>query len=431
MYEGYFAFGGNEVGNSTRSATYANRSGCPTPWRLLEFCESLAIAEEHEEYETPVSAPWFDPDDPFATGQFLGLYVQSIRGLSDSTREANVTQLSGPGAKISGYRHGSRQIRVTAWLSALGEEALEAGMTWLRNVLEPNACGIHGGACQTSDFSFFVTCPPEKLEAETDEEYRERVEPLRRYLHSVRCVSGPNVVREYSSDGFEGRLVEFIFVAEVPFVYGAPKMIEVPPITPSVIQDVPYNLIPYPSAEVTEGPAVIVARNISENPSVETNNTGWYEVADGTIILLANIVDARSNDIAASGLWSERAIWTAPGASALAGWFGAEQNIELGSFPAGTRYSVNMWASVVVQAGAPVLGDLEIHALWHSGGAPIRTDLIGVIGTGAVAGAKSQKSILPPVGATHVKLRARINVTSRPAGTIIRLYADALALTVP
>jgi hypothetical protein len=161
----YLAVGGNEVVNSARAYGYAQTSDCPATWLEDPECDTISDAEEHGiayTYDEISKAPWYDPDDPDVTGRFLGLYGVEIAGLSDSTRQATVTQKSGDGAVTSGYRHGPREVRVRGWLTAKGGDALEAGMTWLRNVLEPNACGIHGGACGEADSAFFVDCPPRR-----------------------------------------------------------------------------------------------------------------------------------------------------------------------------------------------------------------------------------------------------------------------------
>ena len=329
MLEAYFSFGGNEVGNSVRAYRLALAAECPPGWNFRDpKCDAIAEAQESGNYTDPTLAPWYDPDDPEATSRFLGLYVVDFLNVSSSTRTARVTQLNTDGGKVSGYRHNSREIRVRAWLSAIGDDAMEAGMTWLRNVLEPDACGVHGGTCGTADLAFFVTCPPARTEEETEAEYQERVRPTRRFFHSVRAVSGPLEIETRRRQDFRGKLVEFTFVAEVPYVYGAPKALEIPPLTPTVMQDVPYNLLTHPSAEVTSTP-VVVATNYTTNPSVETNNTNWGVTADGTNILSAQLVGSRSNELAASGTWSEKVLWTAAGAGASAGWFGAQQGVTL------------------------------------------------------------------------------------------------------
>jgi len=160
----FLAVGGNEIVNSERAFAYAQTSDCPATWLRDPECDTVAevVGDQPYDYVNIAEAPWYDPDDPDVTGRFLGLYGVDIRGLSDSTREAAVVQKNGDGAVVSGYRHGPREVRVRGWMTAVGGDALEAGMTWLRNALEPNACGQHGGTCGTADSAFFVDCPPER-----------------------------------------------------------------------------------------------------------------------------------------------------------------------------------------------------------------------------------------------------------------------------
>lgn len=265
---------------------------------------------------------------------------------------------------------------------------------------------------------------------EGDDTYFPYVDTYRRFLHSVRAVSGPFEVesRESVNGVHVGRLVEFTLLAEVPFVFGVPKELSIPPIVPTVIQDIPYNLAPYPSAELSAG-TVVTATNYSTNPSLETDAAGWTATVDGTNITSAMGSWGRvTGELAAAGVASYRFVFTATGAGTN-GWFGAQQTVTLGG-GAGARYSFNMWSAEVIMAGAPVQGAIEVHAIWQdAGSATLRTDLLGTIPV--AGGAVSVKSVAPPAGATKVIVRARANLTSWNAGTIVRLYSDALAVTVP
>lgn len=265
---------------------------------------------------------------------------------------------------------------------------------------------------------------------EGDDTYFPWVDTYRRFLHSVRCISGPFTVleRESSAGKHLGRLVEFTLLAEVPYVFGLPKEIDVPPIVPTVVQDIAYNLAPYPSAELSSGP-LVVATNYSLNPSVETNATGWTIAADGTQILAANVAGARvTGELAAVGTASFRSVFTAPSAGA-AGFFGAQQVVDLPVL-ASARYSVNMWASGLVITGTPVVGTIQVIAYWqNASNVTLRTDVIG--SQPLSGGPLSAKSIAPPAGATKVVMRSLVNLTSWAAGDVVRLYSDALAVTNP
>lgn len=637
MFNGFLSVGGNEVVNSERTYGYANSTDCPVQWLDDPECGQVADAEGDEAYlfGNIDDAPWYDSDISDLSSRFLGLYGVDIAGLSDSTRSAVVTQRNGDGAVVSGYRHGPREVRVRGWMTAMGTDALEYGMTWLRNVLEPSACGQHGSVCGESDAAFFVDCPPartsidyyttwgetrrnlfpdpravtatatywnassgtlsredgallgeqyvarftqtaagaqraglliqltpsttytvrfrargsvarsswtlayritptgadhpsisapvtintevgtyeyvfttgatapgattgiyfvntngniaETLEitdvaielgdttgqdffdgetpdlldpygqmieryswvgaanasasikevrerqtrGQTDDEYAVDVDPYRRFLHSVRCISGPFVVQEaVSRDGKHvGRLVEFTLLSEVPYVYGIPKELDVPPIVPTVVQDIAYNLAPYPSAELA-GAAMIAATNYVTNPSLETNATGWGRVA-GTGVLDANLVAARvTGELAAVGTASFRTVFTATN-SGTNGYFGNNQPTPIAIPTAtGTRVSISCWSAAVIMAGTPTITELHFFAFWtDSGGAIIgNTDLGGVPAAG---GAVSVKSIVPIAGAAGVVVEARCLLGSWVSGNVIRLYTDALAVTVP
>ncbi|QDH93089.1 minor tail protein [Microbacterium phage Margaery] len=260
---------------------------------------------------------------------------------------------------------------------------------------------------------------------QTDAEYQASIDQDVRYLHDVAAISGPLITNTLNSGEFWAYEVEMVIGAERPWVYGKTRDVDLPPTLPVIIQDIPYNLVPYPSAELAAGD-VAAARNLSTNPSVETNATDWAVVA-GAPIALANVAGARSTALAAVGAASYRALFTAPSAGAN-GWFGAQQVVPITS--AAQRHSINMWAAGIPLAGASVLGTLQIIAEWrNAANAILRTDTLGTVPV--TGGVISAPSILPPAGTTNVVVRARLNVTSWPNAATIQVFADALAVTVP
>jgi hypothetical protein len=456
VLETFLVLGGNEVVNAARSYGYAQTVDCRVNWLKDPECDTLAGAQTDPEYHYAniADAPWYDPDVPEAA-RFLGVYGLTMSNLSDSTREAQVSQKTGDGAKTTGYRHGSREVRVRVWLTALGGDAMEHGMTWLRNVLEPDACGLHGGTCGEAEMAFFVDCPPPRRLVETaalspaedlypatdlfpaattfgpegDSTYLPYIDSYRRFLHSVRCVSGPFTVEEReSSDGrYQGRLVEFTLLAEVPFVFGVPKELDIPPIIPTVVQDVAYNLAPYPSAEVSSGP-VVVATNYATNPSLETNTTAWSSSQSTNVGAAGAIALIRSSDIAAVGTYSARVTFTAS-ASGTNGQLRVQHLVPLAG-PAGARYSFNMWATALVFSGTAVLDDIEYVVVFRdSGGTEIGTAPMGSLPI--AGGSLSLASVVPPVGAVEAYVRAQVVITSWGSTAVIRIYGDAVAVTVP
>ncbi|QGH76575.1 minor tail protein [Microbacterium phage Antares] len=267
------------------------------------------------------------------------------------------------------------------------------------------------------------------LRPQTDEEYQASVNGHVRYLHDVAAISGPLIVNTLQAGDFYAYEVEMVFAAERPWVFGVTRDIELPPTVPLVIQDIPYNLFPAPSAELASGD-VVASRNLSTNPSVETNATGWTTVADGAAIVGANVAGARSTALAAVGAASYRALFTAPSASAspTGAWFGAQQEVAI-TDPL-ERHSVNIWAALVPLAGASVPAGIDVQAYWRSAtNVTLRTDSLGVIPN--EGGFVSASSILPPPGATSVIIRARGLMTSWANGATVQLFADALAVTVP
>ncbi|QZD98973.1 minor tail protein [Microbacterium phage Honeyfin] len=267
------------------------------------------------------------------------------------------------------------------------------------------------------------------LRPQTDEEYQASVNGHVRYLHDVAAISGPLIVNTLQAGDFYAYEVEMVFAAERPWVFGVTRDIDLPPTVPLVIQDIPYNLFPAPSAELASGD-VVASRNLSTNPSVETNATGWTTVADGAAIVGANVAGARSTALAAVGAASYRALFTAPSASAspTGAWFGAQQEVAI-TDPL-ERHSVNIWAALVPLAGASVPAGIDVQAYWRSAtNVTLRTDALGVIPN--EGGFVSASSILPPPGATSVIIRARGLMTSWANGATVQLFADALAVTVP
>ncbi|QHB37026.1 minor tail protein [Microbacterium phage Matzah] len=273
---------------------------------------------------------------------------------------------------------------------------------------------------------------------QTDAEYAPFVDEARRYLHNVVAVSGPLITAEYEVNGFHAYEVEIVFVAERPWVYSVTRPVELPTTASTVVEDIAHNLTPFPSAE-RPGEEVLTALNLSTNPSAETNLTGWTSIAsivsgaDPAPYLAA--MD-RSGEKFAAGIWSvrRRLLGTATVANGRAGVL-LSQIVALGARPANTRYSVNIWGALTNQGGSgTVLRELRAYIIW-SGGAG-RTDQIAATTDPAVMAEGLPfiaKSILPPAGATqaNIVVRGEFDWASGPSPSDVRIYADALALTIP
>ena len=443
MWNGYLEVGGNEVVNSARSVGYTRTANCPVGWLRDLDCGGLvgALGDEAYEYANITAAPWYDANDP-ATARFLGVYAISVEGVSDSTREAEVSEGILDGGVVGNVRHATRSVRVRAVLSALGEDALEAGLSWLNAALDPNSCGTHGSSCGAVDVCFFASCPPPIDDLSDEEDYEVQVSRLLRRLHNVTCTSGPIVEQKLHRGDADGYVVDFILTAGTPWVFGETREIEVATSAPVVVSDLPYNLVPVPSAELGTG-SVVFARNLAPNPSVETNATNW--TAGYAIVTGADpnpyITSGRSTEVFSNGVASFRTRLLGASGTGLVtnaeSWIVAQQTVTV--TPAALeRFSFSLWGSMYLFAGASGSALLELRATvaWRTGTTILRTDLIGTTLTVFNGYVFSAKSILPPAGVDNaqVQLRGRVRWSSSatPANNSeIRLYADAVAMTVP
>lgn len=276
---------------------------------------------------------------------------------------------------------------------------------------------------------------------QTDEEWAESVDDVRRFLHGVAAVSGPLTVSETRRDGMVRQTVEFTLEATRPWVYGVTRTVDLPRTQSSVIEDVQYNLIPYPSMEAAGG-AVTIAENLATNPSVEVDATGWtYSGAPVSGSALTGFVSgARSTELAAVGSASYRVNLFGNQTSAASGRAAIQaiQDVSLPATPARARFSFNIWAALIKSAGsaATVLHTLDARVDWinSSNGFISMTSL----GTATSLGGFvfSARSVLPPGGAVKARVIVRGEVTWESSATPannsdIRLYADALAVTIP
>lgn len=158
MYEGFLSLGGIEIGNADRVQSYA-RNRRLFALRQDPLHDNLHVALEEEPYTSPLldDAPWVDERDP-STHKFLGILPVSIKGISDSTRTAEVTESIVEGGTVNDGRAGTREMRYTGMIVAEDDLGAESGMAWLRKVAEGDQCGMHG-QCGTSDLTFFLDKP--------------------------------------------------------------------------------------------------------------------------------------------------------------------------------------------------------------------------------------------------------------------------------
>lgn len=266
---------------------------------------------------------------------------------------------------------------------------------------------------------------------EDPEQWDENVTALLRRLHNVTCISGPLVEQKFKRGDTYGMIVEFTLAAGTPWVFSDTRHIDVPPSLPVVVQDVPFNLTPYPSAAIASG-TVVVATNLMLNPSLETNATNWAAGADPPVNTSGTIVGARSTELAnPPGVASFKVRYTAT--TTLSGNTNALYALTAAApLPtgAGRRASMNGWMYAAVVSGTAVLGDRRLMVDWqNAGGTSIGNVILGPAPVGG--GSLSRKSMLIPDAATQFRIVASVIPTSFSTGAVIDLFVDTVAVTVP
>lgn len=454
-YEGYLEVGGVEVVNNERARGYSRTAACPMFWLKDEPCASLedalATVARIEDDTTPAGydaaemtgAPWYDWTQADLASRFYGVFATSIKGLYDSTRSATVTEGIDAGGTIGAERRTSREIRATVLLLARGRDALEFGARWLDASLSRDACGRHGGGCGTTDLTYLTSCPPTRVaewdydevtetwNAEPDSDYFSRLDEHRRWLHNVAAISGPTERSEMNVGDFWALEMEFVIAAGRPWVYSSTRPVQLPTTPSTVVDDIPKNLVPYPSAELAGG-AVVLARNLNANPSIETNATGWSytpTTVSGTSVT-AKLAATRSTDIAAVGAASYRVQLLGGGSGAGVARVVVQADSTLASVA--ERVSFNIWAAAVAVAGGSV-GEVRVEADWlNAANAVLGTVSVGVSDPSDLGGrAYVLRSQKPPAGATKARVRVIFDTITWTSAADIRLYTDALAVTVP
>jgi hypothetical protein len=264
---------------------------------------------------------------------------------------------------------------------------------------------------------------------------------LIRNMHGVTCVGGPTIEEKLHRGNAWGYIVEFILVAANPYLFSNIMHVDLEPSYPVVIQDVPFNLVPYPSAELALG-TVVIATNYATNPSLEVNADTWVTWYN------ANIPQGfksttRTADVSAVGSWAYEARIAGDGgatpANAVASDITILQNSMALEGVAGTRYSFSIWAAALKIAGGAGTSLINMSAAvqWVNGADAIvgSTPLGAPVAAAAMSGSVFEgKSFLPPAGAVRARVAVSYNFTfSSSAGdnSDLRFYADALAVTVP
>lgn len=206
MFNGYLAYDGVEVLNAARTKAYAE-AAVPQLEVLCEVPDALRSALGHDPYTTAAGdgAPWYRASIP-ATGRFYGFFPRGFQGADDSTRTVQLTDLADGGVH-SMPRYGAREIRVSAVALAADEQALAAGMAWLRDVVDSSCAGT-GLGCDDRTALMLDSLPVTGTAADRF-----------RTFYRVQTISSVKVLEDPGFKHVSGLVVEFILSAGSPWAY--------------------------------------------------------------------------------------------------------------------------------------------------------------------------------------------------------------------
>ena len=160
MFTGFLKVGDVEIINDARAKGYAETAECPLSWHQCD-CEGLADATGPGAFvhANVHDAPWYDPRNP-ESERFYGVTGLAFRDLASSTLQRDVVEGITNGGVAGQSRYAGKTVRVRAFLSADGMDALEYGMSWIKAALANRRCAQHDYSCGGTEAEFFVDCPP-------------------------------------------------------------------------------------------------------------------------------------------------------------------------------------------------------------------------------------------------------------------------------
>jgi hypothetical protein len=245
VFRGWMSFGGSEVINNARTQAYTSHMLAGLTVTDCDGCDNLHEALGDKPYTSPlVDQPeWFDASNP-DTWNFMGPLLLEAEGVEDGTTQADVTELTSDGGYISRPRKASREMRFRAVLIGLDDAAVQAGMVWLRKMLDGDWCRSDTQGCTGDHLCYFAACPqvcedspnvdpdtgdvlvgiPTRLCPSGDmvDGIEQCVRPYERHLYRVSTTSGPTVLQEYDVDCGAMWEVEWTMVAGVPTPFASP-----------------------------------------------------------------------------------------------------------------------------------------------------------------------------------------------------------------
>jgi hypothetical protein len=215
MYDGYLSYAGTEIMNAARTSAYL-KALVP---QLSVKCDAdgLADALGHAAYTTPADdgAPWYKASRPVGS-RFYGIMPGEIQGSEDSTREVPVTELSGDGAIMTMSRYASRETRFKATMFAADEEAMNEGLTWLKQQLAQDACGSTIGlGCAGHQAMLFTTKPVNNYQMQS----------FQRTFYRTEVTEGPLVTGRLGFKSVIAWSIEFTMTSGRPWAFTLPATV--------------------------------------------------------------------------------------------------------------------------------------------------------------------------------------------------------------
>lgn len=268
---------------------------------------------------------------------------------------------------------------------------------------------------------------------ETDAEYLNRLDPTLRYLHDVSVVSGPIELEEFGSDDCWTLEVEFTFVSERPFVYARPVEIDPSGEGQSVVDvdDVAYNLMRAPEADVNDGVALLDAIQKSYDGSAELSSGSTPPTATTTGSLSGSSETSVSQEV--SYVDARSFVFFTETQGAGAGTFDIRRGASLGGYAVGPGFSCTLWASIEVDEGVDV-SSLHAEARLNNSGTLVETVDMGTITSGMGGHLFQAIGIVPsdaPSPVTGIGISLVGTVEAERAGSRITVYLDAIGVTRP
>lgn len=151
-YDGWLAFGGEELINVSRTAQLAEVLGVSDAvWTTPESVQWIQDSLAEGGYDDITNAPWYDARHP-ASAEFAGFIPLSIPSLDDSTASASTSEYTTDGGATTEVRNGTQSIVASVAIIASTDRGADYGKRWLDRRLRG---GKQVGRCSGSTLSYF------------------------------------------------------------------------------------------------------------------------------------------------------------------------------------------------------------------------------------------------------------------------------------